>query len=208
MLLRSTAASISRSASGFVRPTAAVRTSAPTPARSGFRPPLPVLAVLAYASASSVRIEVCCPTPAFHVRPFVPLALALLWPRLTSGDPSQHLSMPVAQGRPPDLPGYCALTFTLMPVGSTSRRSVQELGFASMCPLTPAVPPLSASCSSGQRFAFGFLQIPPRDGHPCRSANTSPCRVCRGLAPPSKCALPGAHTKKEAPHERVPPLPF
>jgi len=60
-------------------------------------------------------------------------------------------------------------------------------------PAHPAVLPLSASCSSGQRFAFGFLQIPPRDGHPCRSANTSPCRVCRGLSPPSECALPGAH---------------
>jgi len=36
-----------------------------------------------------------------------------------------------------DLPGYCALTFTLMPVGSTSQRSVQVLGFASIGPLTP-----------------------------------------------------------------------
>src|SRR5271157_1692322 len=36
-----------------------------------------------------------------------------------------------------DLPGYCALTFTLMPVGSTSQRSVQELGFASIGLLTP-----------------------------------------------------------------------
>ena len=63
-------------------------------------------------------------------------------------------------------------------------------------PAHPAVPPRSASCSSGQRFAYSFLQIPPRDGHPCRSANTSPCRVCRGLAPPSECALPGAPKKK------------
>jgi len=60
----------------------------------------------------------------------------------------------------------------------------------------PAVPPLSAS--SGQRFAYSFLQIPPRDRHPCRSANTSPCRACRGLSPPSECALPGA-PKKAAP---------
>jgi hypothetical protein len=63
---------------------------------------------------------------------------------------------------------------------------------------SPTVKPLSASCSSGQRFAYSFLQIPPRDGHPCRSANTSPCRVCRGLTPPSECALPGAQTKKTA----------
>ena len=65
-------------------------------------------------------------------------------------------------------------------------------------------------CSSGQHFAFGFLQISPHDEHPCRSANTSPCRVCRGLAPPSQrfdhhsqpsCAtaqraVPGARKKK------------
>jgi len=53
----------------------------------------------------------------------------------------------------------------------------------------------SASCSSGQRFAFGFLQIRSRPRHPCRSANTSPCRACRGLTPPSECALPGAPKK-------------
>src|ERR1019366_7284922 len=65
-------------------------------------------------------------------------------------------------------------------------------------PAHPAAPPLSASCSSGQRFACGFLRIPSRDGHPCRSANTSPCRVCRGLSPPSECALPGAPKKSPA----------
>ena len=28
-------------------------------------------------------------------------------------------------------------------------------------------------CSSGRKFACGFLQIPPRGGHPCRSASGS-----------------------------------
>src|SRR5215472_7733313 len=92
MLLRSTTASISRDASGFVSPTATVPTSAPTPGPGRFRLPSSSWAVLAYASALSVRIEVCCPTPVFQVRPFAILRL-LLWPRLTSGDPSQHLSM-------------------------------------------------------------------------------------------------------------------
>jgi len=32
---------------------------------------------------------------------------------------------------------------------------------------------LCGFCSSGQDFAFGFLQIPPHGGHPCRSANGS-----------------------------------
>ena len=29
---------------------------------------------------------------------------------------------------------------------------------------------ICGSCSSGQRFAYSFLQIPPRGGHPCCSA--------------------------------------
>jgi hypothetical protein len=55
---------------------------------------------------------------------------------------------------------------------------------------------LCSFCSSSQRFACGFLRIPPRGGHPCRPANSSPCRACRGLSPPSGSALPGAQTKK------------
>jgi len=51
---------------------------------------------------------------------------------------SERLSTPsVTPDNMADLPGYCALTFTLMPVGSTSRRSVQESGFASIGLLTP-----------------------------------------------------------------------
>ena len=119
----------------------------------------------------------------------------LLWPLLTSARTSRHLSMPVAQGIPADLPGYDAPTFTLMPVGFTPCHSVQVLGFNDNGRLTPTRRLVSASCSSGQRFAFGFLQIRGHPRHPCRSANTSPCRACRGLSPPSKCALPGAPQK-------------
>jgi len=78
--------------------------------------------------------------------------------------------MPVAQGTHADLPGYDAPTFTLMPVGFTSPRSVQVLGFDNIGRLTPLQRLVSASCSSGQRFAFGFLQIRSRLRHPCRSA--------------------------------------
>ena len=49
----------------------------------------------------------------------------------------------------------------------------------------PAAPPLSASCSSGQHFAWCFLQIRSHPRHPFPLADTSPCRVCRGLSPPS-----------------------
>src|SRR6266536_1704940 len=197
MLLRSTTASISRSASGFVRPTATEPASAPTPDPGRFRLPSPVWAALVCASALLARIEVCCPTPVFHVRPFAILR-PLLWPRLTSGDPSQHLSMSVAlrqTARSPrvwrtHLPAYACRIY----VAACRART----GLCIYWPAYPAAPPLSASCSSGQRFASSFLQIPPRDGHPCRSANTSPCRVCRGLSPPSECALPGAPKKGPA----------
>jgi hypothetical protein len=112
---------------------------------------------------------------------------------LTSAYASQHLSMPVARGTHADLPGYYAPTFTLTPVGYTSQPSVQVLGFDDNGHLTRLRRLVSASCSSGQRFASGFLQIRSRPRHPCRSANSSPCRASRGLSPPSKCALPGAH---------------
>src|SRR5215471_19868117 len=68
------------------RAAAAVRVSAPAPDPSRFRLPSPSWAAVACTSALSTRIEVCCPTPVFHVQPF---ALRLLWPRLTSGDSSQ-----------------------------------------------------------------------------------------------------------------------
>lgn len=126
------------------------------------------------------------------------LPFHLLWPLLTSAIASQRLTTPVAQGTIADLPGYHAPTFTLMPVGSTSCLAVQVSGFDDLCRLTQTCRLISASCSSSQRFAFGFLQIRSRPRHPCRSANTSPCRVCRGLPPPSECALPGAQKRREA----------
>jgi len=108
-------------------------------------------------------------------------------------------STEVPLGTLADLPGYDAPTFTLMPVEYTSRRSVQVSGFTDIGLLTPPCRLVSASCSSGQRFAFGFLQIRSRPRHPCRSANSSPCRASRGLPPPSECALPGAPKKKRPP---------
>ncbi len=74
-------------------------------------------------------------------------------------------------------------------------------------PSEAAVPPHVRSCSSGQRFAFGFLQISSHPEHPCRSANSSPCRASRGLPPPSECALPGAPRKKAPSRRTGPPCP-
>ena len=77
------------------------------------------------------------------------------------------------------------VTFPLIPAAYTFTVSVQVSGFEAIRLLTHCDRLLCDSCSSGQCFAFGFLQIPPPDGHPCRSANRSPCRADSGLAPPS-----------------------
>jgi len=55
---------------------------------------------------------------------------------------------------------------------------------------------VSASCSSGQRFAIRLPSDPQSPTEPLPLANHSPCRAGRGLSPPSRCALPGAPMKK------------
>ena len=62
-----------------------------------------------------------------------------------------------------------------------SLRSGQVLDFEDIRLLIHSGCLVCGFCTSSQRFACGFLQIPPRDGHPCRPANISPCRVCNGL---------------------------
>jgi len=62
------------------------------------------------------------------------------------------------------------VTFTLMPATYTSAPSVQVSGFEDNGLLTRRSRLVCDSCSSGQCFAYGFLQIPPRGGHPCRPA--------------------------------------
>src|SRR6266545_1220170 len=42
-----------------------------------------------------------------------------------------------------------------------------SIGLRPFSPPHPATPPLSASCSSSQRFALGFLRIRSRPRHPC-----------------------------------------
>src|SRR5690606_13245822 len=116
---------------------------------------------------------------ALIVRPFSPCR-HLLWPLLTSASPSRHLSVPVAiAGSDADLPGYGAPTFTLMPVGYTSWRSVQVSGFTDFGLLTPPCRLVSASCSSGQRFASGFLQTRSHPRNPCLQL-TLPLAGCVG----------------------------
>jgi hypothetical protein len=75
-------------------------------------------------------------------------------------------------------------TFPLMPAAYTAMLSEQVSDFEDIGLLIQHDHLLGDFCSSGQRFVTpwrDFLQIPPQRGHPCRPANTSPCRVCRGL---------------------------
>ena len=112
-------------------------------------------------------------------------------------------------------------TFTLMPAAFTAVLSVQVSGFEDISLLTQYDRLICDSCSSGQCFACGFLQISPHDGHPCRPANRSPCQAGRGLSPPSHPtattaveiaqfnalhAMPGALKKQGAADKSVRPV--
>jgi len=108
-------------------------------------------------------------------------------------------------------PRVMRVTFTLIPATFTSAVSVQVSDFEDSCLLTQCDRLVCDSCSSGQCFACGFLQISPHGEHPCRSANRSPCRADSGLPPPSHLitttwirtapvkalrAMPGAQQKR------------
>jgi len=138
------------------------------------------------------------PTPPYvRVAAF---AIDLPCPLLTSGRTSRRLATPAVGFDPgirPDLPGYCAPAFTLMPGGFTGQRSVQVSGFdefGRLAPLTRLIRFLFVRPALCHPASFR----PRSPGLPLPSANASPCRASRGLPPPSGCALPGA-PKKTAP---------
>ena len=166
-----------------------------------------------------LSLPVCNSTPHRAIRHPIHLTCsALQWavtpPTMASADFCTPITPPRSSAslwqacRPPRV---MRATFTLMPAASTPTAPVQVPGFEDRRLLTHCRRLVCDSCSSDQCFAFGFLQIPPHDGHPCRSANRSPCRAGRGLAPPSHPetttapgiaplkalrAMPGAHPKK------------
>src|SRR6516162_1283979 len=162
-LLRSTTRSI-RWSSDFVRPDVAVQTSAPKQRVADFRPAPALSASLTGASASSVRFEIIRPTLGVVVRPFG--VCHLLWPRLTSECASENLSIPVAQRHALRSPRVLRtlLHAYARRIYVTAFRT--RIGLCIFSPAHPAVPPLSASCSSRQRFASGFLQTPQSPGAP------------------------------------------
>ena len=82
-------------------------------------------------------------------------------------------------------------TFPLMPAAYTSALSVQVLDVESFGPLIQRGCLLCGFCSSGQRFVSGFLQIPPRDGHPCLQLTVPPAGPVEDLACSAHAAPPG-----------------
>ena len=96
-----------------------------------------------------------------------------------------------------------------MPVGYTSQRSVQVLGFGNFGYLTP-LHRLIRFLFVRPAFCLGLPSDSQSPATPLPLANTSPCRVCRGLSPPShqrgyhsragcanaQRAMPGAQAKK------------
>ncbi|WP_214086614.1 hypothetical protein, partial [Photorhabdus heterorhabditis] len=59
------------------------------------------------------------------------------------------------------------------------------MGFGDICHLTP-LRRLSRFLFVRPAFCLRLPSDSPRGGHPCRSANTSPHRVCGGLSPLSR----------------------
>ena len=81
----------------------------------------------------------------------------LLWPLLTSATASENLSIPVA------LRHVCRSPRVLRTHLHAYARRIYDtafrtcIGLSIFWPADPTVPPISASCSSRQRFASGFL---------------------------------------------------
>ena len=92
----------------------------------------------------------------------------LLWPLLTSADASENLWILVASRHACRSPRVLR---TLLPAYARRIYGTALCTRTGLCKLWlayPAMTPLSASCSSRQRFAFSFLQTPSRPGSPCR----------------------------------------
>ena len=91
---------------------------------------------------------------------------SLLWLLLTS-----HSSLLLRLMRPPVRPPRlrCGLfPLIYLPHLLVLPATFRALSLLADLPIFPSL--VCGFCSSGQGFAYNFLQIPPRDGHPCCSA--------------------------------------
>ena len=74
-------------------------------------------------------------------------------------------------------------------------------------PVFPSL--ICGSCSSGQGFAYSFLQIPPRDGHPCCSAMYFvDAYVYSGLTPVRARPWRANQKKNDTVNSTVPVCPY
>ena len=146
--------------------------------------------------ALCVFIEVKSSFASFLIRAF-PCVATVLCPRLTSAsrcEPSPARlrvrgGMQTSPGNAHDFRIYA------WPIYLTRFRT----GFG-LCVLWPACPralPHIGFLFVRPMFCYGFLQIPPRGGHPCRSLWRSPCRAASGLPPVSRAPC-RAHHKNES----------
>lgn len=110
----------------------------------------------------------------------------LLRPRLTSARPSRRLStigstmasVQISQGNSRDLPAYACRIYV-----AAFRASI---GLWRLWPPHPAAPPHIRFLFIRPAFCLGLPSDSQSPATPLPPANTSPCRVCRGLSPPSR----------------------
>ena len=67
---------------------------------------------------------------------------------------------------------------------------------------------ICGSCSSGQGFAYSFLQIPPHDGHPCCSAMYFVAAYAYSGLSPVRARPWRANSKKSRPEAALSILPL
>ncbi len=159
---------------------------APTPYPCRFRPLLSGMGsgISALLSCICLDIEIQAPVTSFTFGP----SARSDEPTMPSADFCRFIPPPhdgSSTRQTSRSPRVMRATFTLVPAAYTSTLSVQVSGVKGICLLTQYGRLICDSCSSGQCFAYSFLQILPHGRHPCRSANRSPCRAGRGLSPPS-----------------------
>src|SRR5690554_4619384 len=176
MLAFSTTASMSGAGSAFVHDDDAGIVSTPTGRDSGFRPcPSGWVAVSAPLSAFLIDPrDIIAYSRFFMFGPWCRGELALTmasadvwWPIPSPlGAGSTVADHQTSQGKTRDLPPIYPPHLPPHLPDSYWASSVIALSPRCGCLICD-------SCSSGREFAFSFLQIPPRGGHPCCSASGS-----------------------------------
>ena len=159
--------------------------AAPLPYSRGFRPLPSGLApdVSTRPSAAPVVIEIqgSCPFTSCSA-----LCRLVRPTRMASADFCQPIPTPLDAGstrqvgRPPRVMRATFIPYTRRIYSHTLPDGYRALKTFACSPGYDCL--VCDSCPSGREFACGFLQIPPRDGHPCRPAigshHQGPKRTC------------------------------